>query len=138
MCKSYKYNLLPNIAMPTDVHGKYILHLRQSIYWRSVNIIDFPPYFLTNIEECNTTWITLYFKERIFNVQNNRFHFVVFVVTNENKTKKIEGLVHVRVVHLSYPTGLSPTDWSSLFCPSPHSLVISATFVKTWVRNVPM
>ena len=40
VCKSYKYNLLPNIAMPTDVHGKYILHLRQSIYWRSQLILS--------------------------------------------------------------------------------------------------
>ena len=50
---------------------------------------------------------------------------------NENKTKKIEGLVHVRIVHLSCPTGVTKSvDWRSLFCLSPHSFVVSATFVK--------
>ena len=54
-----------------------------------------------------------------------------FVVINENKTKEIEGLVHVRIVHLSCPTGVTKSvDWRSLFCPSPHSFVICATFVK--------
>ena len=76
--------------------------------------IDFSPYFVTDIEECNMTWITLYFEERILNVKNNRLNFVVFVVTHEKKQKKIEGLVHVRVVHLSCSTGLSP--WTGGHC----------------------
>ena len=50
---------------------------------------------------------------------------------NENKTKEIEVLMHVRIVHLSCPTGVTKSvDRRSLFCPSPHSFVISATFVK--------
>ena len=114
MCKTFKNNLLPNIAMPTDLHGKYILYLRQFIFWRTFNIIDFSPYFVTDIEECNMTWITLYFEERILNAKNNRLNFVVFVVTHEKKQKKIEGLVHVRVVHLSCSTGLSP--WTGGHC----------------------
>ena len=28
-------------------------------------------------------------------------------MVNENKTKEIEGLVHVRIVHLSCPTGVT-------------------------------
>ena len=62
--------VLPNKAMPTDVHEKYILHLRQSIYWslRTIKIIDFSPYFVTDIEECNMTWITIYFEDKILNV----------------------------------------------------------------------
>ena len=39
---------------------------------------------------------------------------MVFVATNENKTKNIEGLVYVRVIHLSCPTGLSP--WTGGQC----------------------
>ena len=139
MCKSYKYNLLPNIAMPTDVHGKYILHLRQSIYWRS--------HLILSISRL-TSWPILKNVTRLGSRYISKRGFLMFKIIasiswcllwlTKTKQKKIEGLVHVRVVHLSYPTGLSPTDWSSLFCPSPHSLVISATFVKTWVRNVPM
>ena len=113
VCMSYKYNHIPNIAMLTNVHGKYILYLRQS--WRTYNIIiDFLPYFVIDIEECNMTWITLYFEERILNVLNNRQNFVVFVATYKNKTKNIEGLVHVRVVRLSCPTRLSP--WTGGQC----------------------
>ena len=136
MCKSYKYNLLPNIAMPTDAHGKYILYLRQSIHWGTFNIIDFSPYFVTDIEECNMTWITLYFEERILNVKNNR---VVFFVTDENKTKNIEGLMHVRVVHLSCLTGLSPRTGGHCFVhhPIPWWSILS-TFARGWVCNVPM
>ena len=63
---------------------------------------------------------------------------MVFVVINENKTKKIEGLVHVRIVHFSYPTGVKSVDWRSLFCPSTHSFVISETFFRRRVSNVPM
>ena len=46
---------------------------------------------MTDIEECNMTWITLYFEERILNVKNNRLNFVVFVVTHEKKEKKSKG-----------------------------------------------
>ena len=68
---------------------------------------------MTDIE-CNMTSITLHFEERILNVKNNRLHFVEFVVTYENKTKNIEGLVRVMVVHLSCPTGLS--QWTEGHC----------------------
>ena len=60
-------------------------------------VLKFSAYFVTYIEECNMTWITLYFEARILNVWNNRLIFVVFAVTIENKTKqKFEGLVNVR------------------------------------------
>ena len=48
---------------------KYILYLDQSIKGRTFNIIiDFSPYFVTDIEECNMTWITIYFEDKILNV----------------------------------------------------------------------
>ena len=43
------------------------IDLRQSIYYRTFNIIDFTPFFVGNIEERNITWITLHFEGRIFN-----------------------------------------------------------------------
>ena len=67
VCKSYKYNLLPNTAMPTHVHGN-IFYICINLYTKGhFNIIDFSPYFMSDIE-CNITWITLYFEERILNV----------------------------------------------------------------------
>ena len=43
------------------------IDLRQSMYYRTFNIIDFTPFFVVNIEERNITWITLYFEGRILN-----------------------------------------------------------------------
>ena len=42
-----------------------------------------------------------------------------FFVTDENKTKNIEGLMHVRVVHLSCLTGLSPRTGGHCFVHQP-------------------
>ena len=43
------------------------IDLRQSMYYRTFNIINFTPFFVGNIEERNITWITLHFEGRILN-----------------------------------------------------------------------
>ena len=97
------------------------IDLRQSMYYRTFNIIDFTPFFVVNIEERNITWITLYFEGRILNFYNNRLNFVVFAVTDENKTKKHRRVGAIAmVVHLSCPTGSGP--WTGGHCSVHHPI----------------